>query len=119
MRGFFSSPPPPPSPLERLRVVLAPFASSSTASFMLRLAVTAYGALLCASLLSARAAFGARKIHDAARATAHLALSSERRRSPCVASARRWESCTTCSSSSGDDSRDDEHAHPMTGRARV
>ena len=87
MRGFFSSPPPPPSPLERLRVILAPFASSSTASFMLRLAVTAYGALLCASLLSARAAFGARKIHDAARATAHLALSSERRRSPCVASA--------------------------------
>ena len=62
MRGFFSSPPPPPSPLERLRVVLAPFASSSTASFMLRLAVTAYGALLCASLLSARAAFGARGV---------------------------------------------------------
>ncbi len=81
MRGFFSSPPPPPSPLERLSVILAPFASSSTASRMLRLAVTAYGALLCASLLSARAAFGARKIHDAARATAHLALSSERRRS--------------------------------------
>ena len=81
MRGFFSSPPPPPSPLERLRVALAPLASSSTASCMLRLAVTAYGALLCASLLSARAAFGARKIHDAARATAHLALSSERRRS--------------------------------------
>lgn len=86
MRGIFASPPPPPpSALDRARALAIDaamsFVASSSSARALRLVVTAYGALLCASVFSARAAFGARKIHDAARATAHLALSGERRRS--------------------------------------
>jgi len=85
MRGIFASPPPPPpSALDRARALLDTamlLVASASSARALRLVVTAYGALLCASVFSARAAFGARKIHDAARATAHLALSGERRRS--------------------------------------
>ena len=46
---------------------------------IVKCAVSAYGALLCASIVSARARRGVRKIHAGARANAHLVLSSEKK----------------------------------------
>jgi len=46
--------------------------------FVARVVLTAYGALLCASIVSPFARRGVRKVHDATRANAHLALSNEK-----------------------------------------
>ena len=55
---------------------------------VVKFAVSAYGALLCASIVSARARRGLWKIHAAARANAHLALSSEKKWSKDEAASR-------------------------------
>ena len=54
-------------------------ARASTIAMILRALFTAYGALLCASLVDKRAKRGVRKVHDAVRANAHLVASDEKR----------------------------------------
>jgi hypothetical protein len=54
-------------------------ARAATIAMILRALLTAYGALLCASLVDKRAKRGVRKVHDAVRANAHLVASDEKR----------------------------------------
>lgn len=91
-----AAPPPPQTPLDVVRTLarayvidgVAPLFDAATrgrltrletAGLMIRLIVTAYGALLCASLVSATAKRGVKKIHDGARANAHLVRSNEKK----------------------------------------